>query len=93
MIHLIPGDPVRGALGMTAPPALVESTREALGLNDPLWVQYVDYLRGLLSGDLGTSMITKTPVSQTSSPSACPRRWRWRSWRSWWRWRWRSRWA
>ena len=48
MIHLIPGDPVRAALGMTAPPALVESTREALGLNDPLWVQYVDYLRGLL---------------------------------------------
>ncbi len=63
MIHLIPGDPVRGALGMTAPPALVESTREALGLNDPLWVQYVDYLRGLLSGDFGTSMITKTPVA------------------------------
>ena len=63
MIHLIPGDPVRGALGPTAPPALVESTREALGLNDPLWVQYVDYLRGLLSGDLGTSMITKLPVS------------------------------
>ncbi len=63
MIHLIPGDPVRGALGPTAPPALVESTRAALGLNDPLWVQYVDYLRGLLSGDLGTSMISKLPVS------------------------------
>jgi peptide/nickel transport system permease protein len=63
MIHLIPGDPVRSALGMTAPPALVESTREALGLNDPLWVQYVDYLRDLLSGELGTSMITKLPVA------------------------------
>ncbi len=63
MIHLIPGDPVRGALGTTAPPELVERTREALGLNDPLWVQYADYLRGLLSGDFGTSMITKTPVA------------------------------
>jgi peptide/nickel transport system permease protein len=63
MIHLIPGDPVRGALGPTAPAALVESTRAALGLDDPLWVQYVDYLRGLLSGDLGTSMITKLPVA------------------------------
>jgi peptide/nickel transport system permease protein len=63
MIHLIPGDPVRGALGPTAPSQLVESTREALGLNDPLLVQYLDYVRGLLSGDLGTSMITKLPVS------------------------------
>jgi peptide/nickel transport system permease protein len=63
MIHLIPGDPVRAALGLTAPPALVESTREALGLNDPLPVQYVDYLRDLLTGDLGTSMISKLPVA------------------------------
>jgi peptide/nickel transport system permease protein len=63
MIHLIPGDPVRGALGITAPQALVESTRAALGLDDPLWVQYVDYLRGLLSGDLGASMISKLPVA------------------------------
>ncbi len=63
MIHLIPGDPVRGALGPTAPPALVESTRAALGLDDPLWVQYADYLRGLVSGDLGTSMTSKLPVS------------------------------
>jgi peptide/nickel transport system permease protein len=65
MIHLIPGDPVRAALGMTAPPALVESTRQALGLDDPLWIQYADYLRGLVSGDLGVSMITKLPVSDT----------------------------
>ncbi len=63
MIHLIPGDPVRAALGMTAPPALVEQTREALGLNDPLWVQYVDYVRDLLGGQLGTSMISKLPVA------------------------------
>ena len=63
MIHLIPGDPVRGALGPTAPPDLVARTREALGLNEPLWIQYADYLRGLASGDFGTSMITKTPVA------------------------------
>src|SRR5262245_28832721 len=63
MIHLIPGDPVRNALGITAPPALVESTREALGLNDPLWVQYLDYLRNLFSGHLGTSLTSKLPVA------------------------------
>jgi peptide/nickel transport system permease protein len=63
MIHLIPGDPVRGALGATAPPDLVASTRQALGLDDPLLVQYLDYLRGLLSGDLGVSMTSKLPVA------------------------------
>ncbi|VXB50704.1 Peptide/nickel transport system permease protein [Arthrobacter sp. 9V] len=64
MIHLIPGDPVRSALGATAPAALVEARREALGLNDPLWLQYFHYLQGLLSGNLGTSMTSDLPVAQ-----------------------------
>jgi peptide/nickel transport system permease protein len=63
MIHLVPGDPVRAALGLTAPVSLVNARREALGLNDPLWLQYVHYLRGVFSGDLGTSMTTQLPVS------------------------------
>ncbi|MFG1610469.1 ABC transporter permease [Actinoplanes sp. NPDC049265] len=63
MIHLIPGDPVRGALGPTAPAALVDARRAALGLNDPLWVQYGHYLRGVLTGDLGTSITANLPVS------------------------------
>jgi peptide/nickel transport system permease protein len=41
----------------------VASTRQALGLDDPLLVQYLDYLRGLLSGDLGVSMTSKLPVA------------------------------
>jgi peptide/nickel transport system permease protein len=64
MIHLIPGDPVRASLGATAPQELVEARREALGLNDPLWQQYVDYLRNLLTGDWGSSMTTDVAVSQ-----------------------------
>jgi peptide/nickel transport system permease protein len=64
MIHLIPGDPVRGALGPTAPADLVEARREALGLNDPLLAQYADYLRGLFTGDLGTSFSSQLPVSE-----------------------------
>lgn len=63
MIHLVPGDPVRAALGPTAPAELVESMRESLGLNDPLWQQYVSYLQGLLTGDLGTSIVTRVPVT------------------------------
>jgi peptide/nickel transport system permease protein len=64
MIHLVPGDPVRAALGMTAPADLVAARRQALGLDDPLWVQYGHYLRGLVTGDFGTSMVSGQPVAQ-----------------------------
>jgi peptide/nickel transport system permease protein len=63
MIHLLPGDPVRAALGIRAPIALVNERREQLGLNDPLWLQYVHYLGNLFSGDLGVSMTSGLPVS------------------------------
>src|SRR6201989_2108168 len=64
MIHLIPGDPVRAALGPTAPADLVAAKRESLCLDDPLLVQYVHYLQNLITGDLGTSLISQLPVSQ-----------------------------
>src|SRR6478735_3065008 len=65
MIHLIPGGPVRAALGPTAPASLVAARRESLGLNDPIWLQYLHYLKGLFTGDLGTSFITQLPVADT----------------------------
>jgi peptide/nickel transport system permease protein len=64
MIHLIPGDPVRAALGISAPPALVTARRHALGLDLPLPEQYWHYLRGVLTGDLGSSMTTRLPVAR-----------------------------
>jgi peptide/nickel transport system permease protein len=64
MIHLIPGDPVRAALGLQAPQSLVNARRAALGLNDPLWLQYVHWVRNLFEGQLGTSITTGLPVSQ-----------------------------
>lgn len=64
MVHLVPGDPVRAALGAAAPNDVVETRRHALGLDDPLWLQYAHYLRGLGTGDLGTSMTSGLPVSQ-----------------------------
>lgn len=63
MIHLIPGDPVRAALGPTAPASLVAARRAALGLNDPLLAQYGHYLRGIFTGHLGTSVSSQLPVS------------------------------
>jgi ABC-type dipeptide/oligopeptide/nickel transport system permease component len=64
MIHLIPGDPVRAALGISAPEALVAQRRQALGLDLPLPVQYWHYLRGVFTGDFGTSMTSQLPVSR-----------------------------
>jgi peptide/nickel transport system permease protein len=63
MIHLIPGDPVRGALGPTAPAELVAARRQALGLDDPIVTQYLHYLKGLVTGDLGTSLSSRLPVA------------------------------
>lgn len=62
MIHLVPGDPVRAALGPTASAELVAQWRAQLGLDNPLPVQYVDYLKSLLTGNLGVSLQTRQPV-------------------------------
>jgi peptide/nickel transport system permease protein len=64
MIHLIPGDPVRAALGPFAPVSLVNARRAALGLDDPLWLQYLHYLRDLFTAKLGSSTISGLPVAQ-----------------------------
>ena len=63
MIHLIPGDPVRGALGPAAAQSLVDAQRASLGLDDPLWQQYLNFLQHLVTGNLGTSITTGLPVS------------------------------
>lgn len=67
MIHLIPGDPVRAALGPTAPPSLVTAKREEMGLDDPILVQYWDYLKHLVTGDLGTSVTSRLQVADIVS--------------------------
>jgi peptide/nickel transport system permease protein len=64
IIHLVPGDPVRAALGLNASQQLVDARRAQLGLNDPLWLQYAHYLRNLFTGRLGTSITSGLPVSQ-----------------------------
>ncbi|MBF8184448.1 ABC transporter permease [Nonomuraea sp. K274] len=64
MIHLVPGDPVRAALGPTAPADLVLARKEELGLLDPLWQQYAGFLVRLLHGDLGISITSRLPVGE-----------------------------
>lgn len=62
-LHLIPGDPARVILGERATPEALEQVREELGLNDPLYVQYLRFLGRLLRGDLGRSIVSNTRVS------------------------------
>jgi peptide/nickel transport system permease protein len=64
LIHLIPGDPVEVMLGESASGADREALRAALGLDQPLPVQYLDYLAGLLQLDLGTSIHFRRPVTE-----------------------------
>ncbi len=62
LVHLIPGDPARGILGIHATPEALRSVRHQLGLDVPLGQAYVTYMSGLVHGDLGTSL-TYRPLS------------------------------
>ena len=65
VVRVIPGDPATAALGDYASEEAVEAMRERMGLNDPLYVQYFRFLGNILRGDLGTSMITGTPINES----------------------------
>jgi len=64
LIHLVPGDPVEVMLGESANVADSAALREELGLNQPLMVQFGQYLNKLAHGDLGRSIHTQTPISE-----------------------------
>ena len=63
LIHLVPGDPVRVALGTRFDQELYEALRARAGLDQPLIVQYFDWLARALTGDLGVSFRTGQPVT------------------------------
>ncbi len=63
LIHLIPGDPIEVMLGETASGADKEALRQELGLDQPLWTQYIRFLSGLFSGDLGRSLYEQGRVT------------------------------
>lgn len=62
IMALTPGDPARTILGETAPQESVDALREELGLNDPIPIRYINYMKDLLRGDLGNSYKTGRPV-------------------------------
>jgi len=60
--RILPGDPVRMALGSRAPQWAVDNLREQMHLNDPLYAQYYYWLTGAVRGDLGQSLFTRRAV-------------------------------
>jgi peptide/nickel transport system permease protein len=64
VMRVLPGDPVQMHFEKMASPAAITAMRIQLGLNKPLWAQYIDYVVGLFRGDLGKSMQDYSSVSQ-----------------------------
>jgi peptide/nickel transport system permease protein len=62
-LRVLPGDVAQLIAGTDAGPDQVAAIRESLGLNVPLPQQYLDWMGGLLRGDLGTSLLTGVPVA------------------------------
>lgn len=62
--ELLPGDVAEAILGQSATPEAVANIRAALGLDRPAWVRYLDWLSGLLQGDLGTSLANRRPITE-----------------------------
>lgn len=63
IVHLTPGDPVAAILGDKATPDQVEQMRNELGLNAPIHQQYVNWVSGVLRGDLGQSYFMQQTVT------------------------------
>lgn len=67
VFQILPGDPVRTMLGTEADAAQIENLRSELGLNRPLYEQYFDWVKGLLTGELGDSIRFSMPVTELLS--------------------------
>ncbi|GGV06383.1 ABC transporter permease [Actinomadura cremea] len=65
MTVLLPGDPATQILGYSGDQAAIEAVRRDLGLDAPFWRRYLSWLGGVVTGDLGTSYLTSTPVADS----------------------------
>ncbi|WP_211653641.1 ABC transporter permease [Planococcus alpniumensis] len=68
IIRAIPGDPAQVILGQQASEEAIKALRTSLGLDNPWYIQYFDYLKGLVTGDMGDSLRTRSPVSEEIWP-------------------------
>lgn len=63
-VRLLPGDPAQALAGESASPEMLEAIREQFGLNQPIIVQYFNYIGQALTGNLGVSTRDGIPVAQ-----------------------------
>lgn len=63
MLRLVPGDPARAILGETASEDQIEAMRGRLGIDRPIWEQYIEWLGNAVQGDLGNSIISGRSIS------------------------------
>lgn len=72
IVRLAPGDPAALLLGPDATPEDAEALRQKLGLNQPIFVQYLTFIANAVRGDLGTSIFFNQPVTQVLAGRAEP---------------------
>ena len=72
LIHMVPGDPVEVMLGESATSIDREALRHSLGLDQPLWQQFYQFIQGLFSLDLGQSLHSKQAISELISARIGP---------------------
>ena len=60
---LVTGDPAAAIAGQHVTPELRVQIREEMGLDDPVLIQYARYLQRIFQGDLGTNILSRSPVS------------------------------
>ena len=72
LIHLVPGDPAAMMLGDKATPEQIAALRHTLGLDQPLPVQYFNWITGIFRGDLGTSFFMKGTMSEIIASHMVP---------------------
>ena len=63
ILRILPGDPITAMVGQKVPPEVIEKLRAEAGLDKPLYIQYINYLKNVIQGDFGHSLIWgKRPV-------------------------------
>ncbi len=72
LVHLTPGDPAVVILGQDANPEQIENLRNQLGLNDPLYIQFINWFGGVLRLDFGDSIFLNMPVTEALFSRAEP---------------------
>src|SRR5688572_23566071 len=66
--QILPGDVAQSILGQSATPEALANLREELGLNEPAYIRYFQWLGGVLTGDLGTALTSRQEISTTLPP-------------------------